>query len=666
MPDGAIVRFPDDMPPEQIKGMIATKFPQVADQSRHREFDGTNVPGYNPETGEVEKTSAGSAYGLGAADMATWGVGDEAAASLASGSLFGLNDGLWGDYDKTLGQMRGRQEAAGREHPVAKGAGMLTGALAGGVGLAKAGLTFSGKAAQAGLGARVAAGAKDGAVYGGVYGAGSGEGAGDRLKQGVGGAVMGGVIGGAIPPIVAGVKGTARPITDAVRARTNPGGYASQKVAERLSASNMTPQTVANKMASAPGSAVADVAGKSARDLLRTTVNIPGPAKDRVAKQVTIRQFGQGDRLKTAIGRTFADPDGYLNAKEELAQAAKTVSKPLYDRFYATPVHFSETLEGVLKTPAGQRALAEAQKLAANEQEPFKQVFITLRGNATRVPDARGWDYIKKAMDDMIDGTIDPITKKMSNEGRVLVSLKNRMLAEIDALNPHYKPARAAYGGIAQIDEAMEFGRKALNESHHVVRREVAKMSPSQKEAARIGAAEDLRKAIDGAGWTHNAVLKVFGNRNRLMNLRALFDNDAQFAEFRKTIFQEARKRSTYEAVKGNSTTASQLADMMESGGTSEVANFAGRTLTQGPVSATIQWVGSRLRMLGGLTPEVADQISQRLMSTSPVQTRQLVNELMKIEAAQMAANQKSQLVQQLVQRVLTSQTAGTIQQTRQ
>ncbi len=81
---------------------------------------------------------------------------------------------------------------------------------------------------------------------------------------------------------------------------------------------------------------------------------------------------------------------------------------------------------------------------------------------------------------------------------------------------------------------------------------------------------------------------------------------------------------------------------MMESGGTSETATFLGNTVKQGPISATIQWVGSRLRMLGGLTPEVADQISQRLMSSNPAQTRMLVNELMKIEAAQMAANHHS------------------------
>jgi hypothetical protein len=642
---------------------IASSF-KPKDQSKHREFDGSSIPGYDPKTGEVVKTGAGEAFGLGASDMATWGVGDEISASLASGSLFGANDGLWGDYDKTLSEMRALQDRAAHEHPVATGAGMVTGAVGSGLGLAKAGLTFTGNlGAKAGLAARTAASAKDGAVMGGVYGAGSGEGVGDRLKQGVGGAVAGGVIGGAIPGIVAGVKGVAKPITDAVGARTNPEAFAARKVAERLGASNMTPNTVANKMANNPGSAVADVAGKSARDLLRTTVNLPGPAKDRVAKQVAMRQFGQGDRLKTAIGRTFADPDGYLNAKDDLASMAKSQATPLYQKAYARPVHFSQDLEDILNTPAGKSALAKAEALAANEQQPFKHVFVNVNNVAKRVPDTRGWDYIKRAMDDMIDAQTDDITRKVTNEGRILVSLKNKMLAEIDRYNPDYKAARGLYAGIAQIDNSLEFGRKSLQMSPEAVKREIAKMSATQKEAARVGAAEELRKAIDAAGYTNNAILRIFNSRQRVQNIRSLFDNDRQFAEFRKAIFQEARKRSTYEAVRGNSTTASQLADMFEAGGSSEIANFAGRAVTQGPVSATIQWVGSALRRLGGLTPKVADEIAKRLMSASPAETRAIVNELMKIERMQVSAAQKSALVQQLVSRVLT--TAATTAQAR-
>lgn len=599
----------------------------------------------------------------GAADIASFGLSDELSA-LAGGTM----DAMMGkpdQYKRRLLQERVTQEIRDRSDPVASTLGRLAGGVGSGVGLAKAGLSLSGKAAGQGIGARMLAGAGDGAAFGGAYGLGSGEGIADRLKQGAGGAIAGGVIGGAVPGLVAGTKAVTKPFTDAVRARVNPSGFASEKVAERLSASNMTPQTVARKMAINPGSSVADLGGKSTRDLLRTAVNIPGPAKDRVAKQVAMRQFGQGDRLKSAVGRTFADPDGYLTAKDDLANAAKQIASPLYQKAYARPVHYSKELEDILETPAGKAALSKAQSLAANEQQPFQQAFIDINGVAKRVPDTRGWDYIKRAMDDMIEGQTDAITKKVTNEGRILLGLKNRMLAEVDRYNPDYKAARAAFGGVAQIDEALEFGREALSMAPEAVRRRVAGMSATQKEAARIGAAEDMRKAIDAAGFTNNAVLKVFNSRQRVQNLRALFDNDRQFAEFRKTIFQEARKRQTYDAVKGNSTTASQLADMFEAGGTSQTVGTLATAATQGPVNATLQFVGSTLRRLGGLTPKVADEISKRLMTTDPQQLRTLVTELRRIEQMQVSAAQKSQLIQSLVSRVLTVPTVGAIAQTR-
>lgn len=40
MPDGAQVNFPDDMPPEQIKGMIASKFPDIAKQTDQQDNSG--------------------------------------------------------------------------------------------------------------------------------------------------------------------------------------------------------------------------------------------------------------------------------------------------------------------------------------------------------------------------------------------------------------------------------------------------------------------------------------------------------------------------------------------------------------------------------------------------------------------------------------------------
>lgn len=549
--------------------------------------------------------------------------------------------------------------------PIASTAGRVAGGIATAVGAARAGLSpMANLPARAGLGARVGAGMAEGATYGGLYGFGSGEGSLDRVTDAAGGAVMGGAIGGAVPVVAQGVKAVTKPVTDAVKARVNPAGFASQKIAERLADSNMSASQAAARM-DREGLSLADVGGNSTRSLLRTTTNIPGKAQDTVGSKLTLRQMGQGDRLKVAVSRTLADPDGYLAAKDEIAETAKRVAAPLFREAEKTPIHFSETLEGILSTPAGRDALRRAETLAANEQVPFKQLFVNIAddGSTTfkRVPDQRAWQYIKQAMDDMVDAETDSLTKKVSNPGRIINNLKNRLLAELDAQNPVYAQARKAWGGQQSLDKALEFGRNAMSQSPESVRRGLASMGPAEKEAARAGAAEWVRNAIDQRNFTQNAILKFFSNRQQVKNLRALFDNDAQFKTFRQTIFAEAKKRATYEAVKGNSSTARQLADMADTGGLREGAEFVGNAVRNGPISATLQWVGSRLRMLGGLTPEVAENIAQRLTTSRPDAVRQIAGDLAKIERAQLTAAQRSNAVQAMLSRALAAPTVPAI-----
>lgn len=228
----------------------------------------------------------------------------------------------------------------------------------------------------------------------------------------------------------------------------------------------MSPQQAANRMASNPGSNLADVGGENLRNLLRTTVNIPVPARQATNARLTMRQFGQGDRLKDAISKTFADPEAYAASKDLIEETAKREAAPVYRSAYEKPVHFSETLEGILAKPAGKAALRHAETLAGNEQVPFKQLFVNITDDGgkvvRRVPDTRGWDYIKRSLDDMIGREQDSITKKYSNEGRILIGLKNKMLEEVDRLNPEYARARSIWSGSAELDKALEAGREVF------------------------------------------------------------------------------------------------------------------------------------------------------------------------------------------------------------
>lgn len=618
-------------------------------------------------------------FGRGFADVASFGLADEVA-GLGNAVVQSLNP--FRDYSKgfpsvsaEIEKERAIQRDRDENNPVASTAGRIAGGVSQGVGLARGGLSMTANLpARAGLGARVGAGAAEGALYGGAYGFGSGEGVTDRVGDAVGGAVMGGAIGGSVPVIAAGVKAVARPVTQAIGARINPGGYATQKIAERLSDANIDPQQAARK-ATGTGMNLADVGGETTRDLLRTTTNIPGPARAKVTKALTLRQFGQGDRIKDVVRDVFADPDGFIKAGDKLSQAWSKIGSEVYEPAMKRKVVWTGRLKQFVDEPIFKRGLAQGVKIqrleALAEGKPFNPLDYAIVGFNEAgdpiiggVPNMRTLNVAKKGIDAIIGDMKNPLTGKLTEEGRATNMVQKAFLREIDSWNPDYQQARSVWGGFAKVKEALEFGQKdALNMSPEAVAKTFKEMSKSEQQSARIGIADAIRKKIDAAGYTNNAVIRVFGSRQNIGVLKAAFPDAESFAEFRKAMFTEARKRATYDAVRGNSTTARQLADMAESGGLKEGFDVARTAVTSGPVTATLQFIGTRLKMLGGMTPEVADEIAKRLMTADPAKISGLAAEIAAIEKGALSAAQKSNAVQSVISRALAGPTVSAISQ---
>lgn len=220
MPDGTQVNFPDNMPADQIKGMIASKFPDAVPQSAPVTGDPRNPDGtygqppegmvMNQQTGQMEDLRSpinpnipqggATALGIGTGQGLGLNMMDEAAAALTV--PFG------GDYDYNLGRMREAERRAADEHPVSYYGGQVGGALGTGLGLAKGGASLTNAAINSGarLPAVAAASGLEGAALGAGYGFGAGEGGEDRKSGALTGGIMGGVAGMATPYIIQGAS----------------------------------------------------------------------------------------------------------------------------------------------------------------------------------------------------------------------------------------------------------------------------------------------------------------------------------------------------------------------------------------------------------------------------------------------------------------------------
>ena len=93
MPDGQNVRFPDDMPAEQIKSMIASKFPELAKKEQQ----------FTPEQIETAKNQAQELNKQAGIDTSGWSVAKEGLKGAGKGLVSGVErvaSGLtFGGYD---------------------------------------------------------------------------------------------------------------------------------------------------------------------------------------------------------------------------------------------------------------------------------------------------------------------------------------------------------------------------------------------------------------------------------------------------------------------------------------------------------------------------------------------------------------------------------------
>jgi hypothetical protein len=166
------------------------------------------------------------------------------------------------------------------------------------------------------------------------------------------------------------------------------------------------------------------------------------------------------------------------------------------------------------------------------------------------------------------------------------------MLGRLDELNPAFAEARAAYAGPSASMNAMEIGRRLLRDgadAAEVSAREIARLSPSEREFFRTGVARGLMDRIGAAtdGAEQTRLNRIFMQPQVRERLRAAFDSDAEFAQFANNLRAEANMAATNRAVAPNG--GSPTAPMQE-----RLADL--RNPPRGPVQAASSAYGQSLQ----------------------------------------------------------------------
>lgn len=489
-----------------------------------------------------------------------------------------------------------------------------------------------------GLGQRTAQAAASGAGYGLLSGAGAStaENPLDVLSDAATSAVFGSALGAATQPAMSVLGAGGRQVMARV-SPTSAATQAQQKVAEALirdqpealasSALNRA-QTRLTRLG--PEARIADVGGKSTRNLLDVQATLPGTTTEAVERAIRERQSGRAGRLMTSADEALGTQGAqYLAKLEDFSTQRFNESRPYYAAVDKATAKVDDAVADVLnKSQAVQR---DAELL-----------FRTKTGQAIDLSQLQpGQTVPMNVLDSLKQSLYDAATSLRQSgnaaQANAYDDVRLKLIGELEKQSPKiggqsaYTMALKTWAGPSQMMDAAEVGRSVMRGDILDVQQATKGLSPSEIDAFRIGALQALRQAT-GTESGQTSLLKMWKEPATQERLKAAFGND--YRTFAAAVAKEARLKGLESTGRG-SQTAARLA------GTADLevaplaqAATAASTLSPTGIIAAATNLANQTR-----TPEaVRNEIGRILLSRDPQELRKLEAIVRQVNAARSRA----------------------------
>lgn len=395
----------------------------------------------------------------------------------------------------------------------------------------------------------------------------------EKAKAAAGGAVAGGVLGGAGKLLGAAVRSFGEYL-----AREYPENVmtqAVQKILKRMGqdekASGPSAQDALDLINEAHATGkpmtLADVGGENTRALAGNVTRQP-ESRAVGERFLTQRDEGAAQRLSADVAKYVHGGDSMHRTTEALLQARSAAARPAYEvAMDPARVVDSERLRTFLADPTVKQGIPaglESQRLEALAAgQPYQPVSAMLdeAGSLRGVPNMRTLDAVKRGMDAQIEGERDAITGRLSQRGTMLNRVREQFVAELDALNPDYRAARAVWGGYSSSLDAMRSGRAAFRSSPDEIAAEIRGMTPANQEFYRLGVADAIRERLMKTGLAGDEAKAIIKNPWMRDQLKPIFRTPADFDAFVNSVTAEGKMFATRQKVLGGSQTAERVAE---------------------------------------------------------------------------------------------------------
>lgn len=475
-----------------------------------------------------------------------------------------------------------------------------------------------------GLGQRTAQAAASGAGYGLLSGTGASTADNplDVLSDAATSAVFGSALGATTQPTMSVLGAGGRQ----VMARVSPqaaGTYAQQKVAEALirdqpealasSALNRA-QTRLTRLG--PEARIADVGGKSTRNLLDVQATLPGTTTEAVERAIRERQSGRAGRLMTSADETLGTQGAqYLAKLEDFSNKRFIESRPYYAAVDKATAKVDDAVADVLnKSQAVQRdaellfKTKTGQTIDLSQLQPGQTVPMNVL------------DSLKQSLYDASQS----LRRSGSNEqANAYDQVRLKLIGELEKQSPKiggqsaYTMALKTWAGPSQMMDAAEVGRSVMRGDILDVQQATKGLSPSEIDAFRIGALQALRQST-GTEAGQTSLLKMWKEPATQDRLKAAFGND--YRTFAAAVAKEARLKGLESTGRG-SQTAARLAGTADL----EIAPL-GQAMAAASTGSPTGIIAAATNLANQTrTPEaVRNEIGRILLSRDPQELRKL------------------------------------------
>lgn len=575
------------------------------------------------------------AFMRGAADVVSLETADEVA-GFADAAIGRGNGRNFSERARNNIQVqRAIDQADGEDMPWVRRAGQAAGVVAT---LPRIGGALAKQAITGGFRGGVRS-ALQGAGIGAVSGGAASEG---NLIERAPNALVGGAVGATVAPVVSAIAPAAvggvqavkrfagRQIGRSMTALGVPGGEAlleratpnaltsgMERLARRLKPSeDALSQRMTDLAEQGIEPTFADLTDDAGRGALRALATRQTPARQAARDFADTRAVELQDRVSRQARRTISDdPRSPMEIRDQAAQQARRQAVPLYEEAYAQPIEVTDDLRALLQTPAGQQAMQRAQRIAANERRTIN----------LDQPDMQTLDYVKRGLDDVLEGYRDSTTGRLAldTEGRAVQSVLNDFRGELDRINPAYASARSAFADSARLQDAADLGEKFLTMEADQFAAAVARLGPQERQIAQAAARRAVERAAGTQGAAPGVAQRLAGGREQGARNAALLDDprameSAMRAE--RDLLMNARGVSPAQGTP----TSANLQDAMQMAG--DVAGAA-RDVMTGNLPGLLGRAAARIKSRGFSDAE-AEQVV--MAAIDPNRTREVIDRLAK------------------------------------